>query len=174
MAYDAIVIGAGLAGLIGGLRLAEAGRNVLLLAKGHGATHWAGGTIDVAPGERPLAEVGRLAATRPEHPYARAGVEALEGAVARLREVCAAGGYPLVGSLERNTLLPTAAGALRPTALLPATMAAGATGEGGGAGPVLVAGFRELRDFYPPPARFQPAKVTEFAHMLMGAEKQRR
>ena len=28
-------------------------------------------------------------------------------------------------------------------------MAAGAMGEGGGAGPVLVAGFRDLRDFYP-------------------------
>jgi glycerol-3-phosphate dehydrogenase subunit B len=43
MAYDVIVIGAGLAGLTGGLRLAEAGQRVLLLAKGHGATHWANG-----------------------------------------------------------------------------------------------------------------------------------
>ncbi len=50
MAYDVIVIGAGVAGLIGGLRLAEAGRRVLLLAKGHGTTHWANGAIGVARG----------------------------------------------------------------------------------------------------------------------------
>ena len=55
--------------------------------------------------------------------------------------------YPYVGSLERNVLLPTAVGALRPAALLPATMAAGDARLGG---EVLLAGFHELRDFFPP------------------------
>ncbi|HEX5502402.1 MAG TPA: glycerol-3-phosphate dehydrogenase subunit GlpB, partial [Thermomicrobiales bacterium] len=144
--HDAIVIGAGLAGLLGGLRLAEAGRDVLLLAKGHGATHWAAGTIGVADGAVPLAAVERLARERPEHPYARAGVADLQAAVARLRDLCAAADYPLTGALDRNTRLPTAAGALREAALFPATMAAG---DATLPGPVLVAGFRELRDFYP-------------------------
>src|SRR6478752_1903671 len=98
MAYDVIVIGAGLAGLTGGLRLAEAGRRVLLLAKGHGATHWANGAIGVARGIAPLDEVARLA-TDPDHPYARAGAGALEAATGRLREVCAAAGYSLAGTL---------------------------------------------------------------------------
>ncbi|MFN8511857.1 MAG: FAD-dependent oxidoreductase [Chloroflexia bacterium] len=53
MPHDVVVIGAGLAGLIGGLRLAEAGRRVLLLAKGHGTTHWANGAIGVAHGDAP-------------------------------------------------------------------------------------------------------------------------
>lgn len=146
MRYDAIVIGAGLAGLIGGLWLAEAGARVLLLAKGNGATHWASGAIDVALGEDPLAAVARAGAERPEHPYRLAGADALVAAVARLRAACDAAGYPLHGALDRNLLLPTAAGALRLTALAPVTMAAG---DGLAGSEVLVAGFRELRDFYP-------------------------
>ena len=145
MAYDVIVIGAGLAGLTGGLRLAEAGRRVLLLAKGHSHTHWSAGTIGVANDEQPLAAVARLAAQL-DHPYARAGVPDLTAAVARLRELCAAANYPLAGALDRNTRLPTAVGALRPAALFPGTMAAG---DAASNAPILVAGFREFRDFFP-------------------------
>lgn len=149
MAYDTIVIGAGLAGLIGGLRLAEAGRRVLLLAKGHGVTHWASGAIGVARGTNPAEAVAHLAAD-PDHPYARAGLPALEAALGRLRAACAAADYPLTGSLGRNAALPTALGATMPAALLPGTMAAGEPGAGAPGGPLLIAGFRELRDFFPP------------------------
>ncbi len=149
MAYDVIVIGAGLAGLLGGLRLAEAGRRVLILAKGHGATHWANGAIGVARGDAPLVEVARLAAD-PEHPYARVAPATLAAALERLRDLCRAADYPLVGDLARNTLLPTAAGAALPAALLPETMRAGALDPAGDGGALLLAGFRELRDFYPP------------------------
>jgi glycerol-3-phosphate dehydrogenase subunit B len=45
--YDAIVIGAGLAGLTAAVRLAEGGADVLVLAKGVGATHLSPCTIDV-------------------------------------------------------------------------------------------------------------------------------
>lgn len=147
MMYDVVVIGAGLAGLIGGLRLAEAGYNVLLVAKGHGTTHWAAGTIDLLDGEQPRQTIGQLISEHPDHPYSRSGLEALDAALQRLRQICKDGGYPLVGSAERNTLLPTAAGALRPTALLPATMAAGDVRL---PGQMLLVGFRQLRDFYPP------------------------
>jgi glycerol-3-phosphate dehydrogenase subunit B len=149
MAYDVIVIGAGLAGLTGGLRLAEAGRRVLLLAKGHGTTHWANGAIGVAPGDAPLAAVEHLAREAPDHPYARAGVPDLLAATDRLRAACAAAGYPLHGSLERNAALPTALGATVPAALYPATMSAGAL-DHAKTGPLLIAGFRELRNFFPP------------------------
>jgi glycerol-3-phosphate dehydrogenase subunit B len=147
---DTIVIGAGLAGLMGALSLAEAGRAPLLLAKGQGTTHWTGGTVDVwgAAGERgPRAALGDLIASRPDHPYARAGVEGVEAALDRFRALMEAARYPYVGSLDRNVLLPTALGALRPAALMPATMAAGDARLGG---PLLIAGFRELRDFFPP------------------------
>lgn len=149
MAYDVIVIGAGLAGLLGGLRLAEAGKRVLILAKGHGATHWANGTIGVARGAEPLVEAARLASA-PEHPYARVNTDAIEAATARLRAVCRDVGYPLTGTLAHNTLLPTAVGASLPVALLPETMAAGALTPAASVGPMLIAGFHELRDFFPP------------------------
>src|SRR5262245_36047220 len=148
--HDTIVIGAGLAGLMGALALAEAGRKPLVLAKGQGATHWTAGTIDVwgGDGSRGLRdELEALTAARPDHPYARAGVAGVEEALARFRALTEAARYPYVGGLERNVLLPTAIGALRPAALLPATMAAGDSRLDGA---VLLAGFHELRDFFPP------------------------
>jgi glycerol-3-phosphate dehydrogenase subunit B len=147
---DTVVIGAGLAGMMGALALAEAGRRPLVLAKGQGATHWTSGTIDVWGGAEPAGlrdQLRQLIADKPDHPYARAGVAGLEAAVERFRALMSAARYPYAGSLERNVLLPTAIGALRPAALMPATMAAGDMRLGG---PVLLAGFRELRDFFPP------------------------
>ncbi len=146
---DIIVIGAGLAGLMSGLALADAGRRPLVLAKGQGATHWTSGTLDVwGAAEGGLREaVQALLAERPQHPYARAGLDGLEAAIERFRALAEAARYPYVGSLDRNVLLPTALGALRPAAFFPATMAAGDMRLGG---PVLLAGFRELRDFFPP------------------------
>jgi glycerol-3-phosphate dehydrogenase subunit B len=147
--HDTIVIGAGLAGLMGALALAEAGTRPLVLAKGHGATHWTAGTVDVwgaATGSL-RAALHDLIRDRPEHPYARVGARGVETALERFRALTEAAHYPYVGGLERNVLLPTAVGALRPAALLPATMAAGDARLGG---EILIAGFRELRDFFPP------------------------
>src|SRR5436190_9287899 len=147
---DTIVIGAGLSGLMGALALAEAGRKPLVLAKGQGATHWTSGTIDVwgaASAAEPRAALRELVLSRLDHPYARVGVDGVEQALSRFRALMEAARYPYVGSLERNVLLPTAVGALRPAALLPATMAAGDSRLGG---EVLLAGFQELRDFFPP------------------------
>ncbi len=144
-----IVIGAGLSGLMGALALAEAGLRPLLLAKGQGATHWTAGTIDVwgADERSPREAVQAIRASQSYHPYALIGVHAVEEAIARFRALTEASRYPYVGGLERNVPLPTAAGALRPAALMPVTMAAGDMRLGGD---VLIAGFRELRDFYPP------------------------
>jgi len=164
MPHDVVVIGAGLAGLIGGLRLAEAGRRVLLLAKGHGTTHWANGAIGVAHGDAPLAAVARLGNETPDHPYARAGTADLEAAITRLRAICAAADYPLAGSLDRNAHLPTALGATVQAALYPATMAAGAIDDTT-PGPLLIAGFRELRDFFPPLAA---ANLSASGHPARG------
>ena len=148
------MIGAGTAGLVAGARLAEGGARVCVLAKGVGSTHLAPATIDVlgyAPDRVPAAgpALEQFAATRPDHPYALLGVDAVAEAVGWFRSTVESGplhGYRYVGDLERNILLPTAVGALRPSALVPETMAAGdsATHDR-----VCIVGTRSLRDFHP-------------------------
>ncbi len=152
--YDAVVIGAGTAGLTAGARLAEGGARVCVLAKGVGSTHLAPGTIDVLgyTPERvsePGAALRDFTAAHPDHPYALIGLDAVAEAMSWFRACAEAGplpGYRYVGDLERNLLLPSAVGALRPSALVPETMAGGAAGAGER---VCVIGPRELRDFHP-------------------------
>ena len=76
MTHDAVVIGAGLAGLTAALRLADEGRRVLVVAKGVGSTRLAPATIDVlgfADGqvESPTRSLPRFADAHPGHPYGR-------------------------------------------------------------------------------------------------------
>jgi glycerol-3-phosphate dehydrogenase subunit B len=157
--YDAVVIGAGVAGLTAAARLAESGARVCVLAKGVGSTHLAPGTVDVLgyepdgsePARRvdsPARALPSFVAARPNHPYALVGVDAIRSALDWFVERIAHGpqpGYRYVGDLERNHLLPTAVGAARPSALVPETMAAG---DLRAAGAVCVVGLHPLRDLH--------------------------
>ena len=150
--YDAIVIGAGVAGLTAAIRLAEGGARVCVLAKGVGSTHLAPGTVDVlgyAPDrvEDPSAALPAFVAERAGHPYALVGVGAIAPAVEWFRGCIDRGpqpDYAYVGDLSRNHLLPTAVGAVRPSALVPETAAAG---DIRAETPICVVGLRVLRDF---------------------------
>ncbi len=151
MTDSALVIGAGLAGLTAGLRLAQGGWRVRLLAKGVGGTHLGGGTIDVlgyAPQlvEHPWQALPAFLAAQPQHPYARAGLPALSAAAEWFLSTTASLGLAYTGSIKENYLLPTAVGAAKPAALVPASMAAGELRAGG---KFLFVGFSNLRDFYP-------------------------
>lgn len=149
MIYDAVVIGAGVAGLTAALRLAEEGAAVAVVSKGVGSIQVTGGTIDVlgyAPDvvDRPRAALERWAAANPAHPYAVVGGAAVEQAVGWFKRHM--DDYPYVGDLERNFLLPSAAGVPRPTAVAPETMAAGDVSSGGR---FALVGIRGFKDFYP-------------------------
>jgi glycerol-3-phosphate dehydrogenase subunit B len=152
--HDAIVIGAGLAGLTAACRLAEAGARVLVLAKGSGSTNLWPGTIDVlgyAPDrvDGPAGELPGFLAANPGHPYGLVGVDGIAEAVEWFRDRFAderLPGYAYRGDMARNHLLPTAVGVPKPSALLPETMAAGDVREGY---TVAIVSFRSLRDFHP-------------------------
>jgi glycerol-3-phosphate dehydrogenase subunit B len=151
--YDAVVVGAGVAGLTAATRLAEGGARVCVLAKGVGCTHLTAGTIDVLGYDpervaEPARSLPGFLAAHPDHPYALLGVEAIGRGLEWFAERVARGpkpGYRYTGGLERNHLLPTAVGAARPSALVPETMAAGDLRD---AAPVCVVGVRVLRDFH--------------------------
>jgi glycerol-3-phosphate dehydrogenase subunit B len=152
--FDAVVIGAGTAGLVTGTRLAQDGARVCVLAKGVGSTHLAPATIDVlgyAPErvDAPGPAMEQLIAARPDHPYALLGTEVVASALSWFAQIVPSGplpGYVYGGSLEHNQLLPTAVGALRPSALVPETMA---NGEASGLRRVCIVGTPALRDFHP-------------------------
>jgi glycerol-3-phosphate dehydrogenase subunit B len=91
---DVLVIGGGLAGAVAALAAQARGASVLLVRRSPGATALSGGAMGVAPdldalpgdplrGRRsPLESARRLAARRPDHPYARLGTGGLEEALA--------------------------------------------------------------------------------------------
>ena len=139
---DVVVIGLGPAGLSAALRLAESGRRVLLVAKGEGGFQLSQGTIDVfgyapQPVTNPLTAIGGLTNG---HPYAQLGADRVRDAVSWLRDEL--GEELLVGDPSRNYRLPTALGAMRPTALAQPSMVAAHQ-----AASYAVVGFRQLKDF---------------------------
>ena len=149
MSPDAVVVGAGLAGLTAGVRLAQAGLRTTLVAKGPGATHLAPPTIDVlgyAPDlvEHPAAALASFVAERPDHPYARLPADTVAASAEWLRALVPSLAY--VGTIEENLLLPTAVGVPKPSAFVPEAMAAGDLRSGGR---FAFAGLRALKDFYP-------------------------
>lgn len=153
---DVLVIGAGLAGLVAAWHAAASpAHRVRLISKGWGATHWHSGCIDVLgyypfsndqAVEVPLERLRLLFANEPHHPYTLVGIEAIGAALTAFQQLCQAADYPLHGSLEQNWLLPTAAGALRPTCLAPQTMIAGDARD---RSPLAIVGLAGLLDFYP-------------------------
>ncbi len=153
--HDVVVVGAGLAGLAAAVRLAESGARVLVLAKGIGATHLAGSTIDVLGYaldqrvERPVDALPAFLGEQPGHPYAHVGADGIRAAVTWFKDRIANGslpGYAYVGDAEENLLLPSAVGVPRPSAVVPETMAGGDLRD---PAPILVAGFRAMKDFHP-------------------------
>lgn len=146
MSPDVVVIGAGTAGLTAAIRLAERGARVLVLASGEGALPLATGQVDVLGYAPDLVEdpLQQISAVNESHPYRRVGQAEVQGSLHWFLETAAPLGYE--GSLHRNRLQPTALGGLRPTCLVPESMAAGDLSAGA---QLLVVGLSGFRDFYP-------------------------
>lgn len=147
--YDVVVIGLGLAGLVAALAATGRGARTLVVGRGHGTLRFRPGSIDVLgywagqPVDAPAAALEALARVEPDHPYAVAGDDLAAG-LAAVRAAAAAAGVRLEGSLDRNLLVGTAAGTLRPSCLVAASLGAGWPDAS-----VLVVGLAGYRDFQP-------------------------
>ena len=139
-----IVVGQGLAGLLSAIAVARGGHQVTDVAFGQSSLPLGPGVADVFGyvSGRPLAQpFDAVAGAVPGHPYNTIGYEATWAGVELLRELVG----PLLESQgQRNTLLPTALGVMRPTYLYQPSMAAGALGQ-----PKVIVGLTRLKDFYP-------------------------
>ena len=149
LADKVVVVGAGMAGLVSAIRLRRAGMDVTLVTKGIGGIQLGQGTVDVlgyVPEcvlDDPLAAVTAYGRSHPRHPYATLTADDVRTGAEFLRDLLP---ETFVGNLERNYLLPTAIGALRPTALPHASMV---EGEATAGKKMVFVGLRQLKDFWP-------------------------
>jgi len=154
---DLLVIGAGLSGLMAAYTAVKAGMRVTIAAKGLGSMHWGAGTIDVLgytatqpelPVKRPLEQIQSLIQQNPQHPYALLTNEHIAQTLATFVALSKDIGVPYGGATNPgdNLLLPSPAGAARPTYLAPKAQLAGDLSR---SEPMLIVGFEGLRDFYP-------------------------
>lgn len=155
MRSDIAVVGSGLAALVATRAIQQAGRDVVLVWPGLSSLYFLYATVDVlgyvsasdmSPVENPSHAVQTLIADHPEHPYAKAGMRALEDGVTQFFDWVNEAGLHWQGSLTRNLLLPTATGAAKPSCLVPATMAAGDLERDAS---IVLCGFDGYQDFVP-------------------------
>jgi len=143
---DVLVVGGGLAGSMAALSAADAGAQVRLVSHKKSTLRQASGLVDVlgavdgdAPIVDPFAAVDRLP---DDHPYRVVGVGAIREGLRRFDDV-AGDGY-VGGHTDRNALVVTHGGTVKPTARYPTSVAPGVASEGSD---TLLVGFRGLTDF---------------------------
>jgi glycerol-3-phosphate dehydrogenase subunit B len=148
MHYDLIIIGMGLSGLMAAKTAAEAGQKVLIVGKGMGALCLFSNTIDVlgqVPKTMKMEEgLSQWIKDHPEHPYSKVGPERIEESFSSFLSLFPSP-YSFQAIGNTNSFLPTGAGTLRPTYLVPTTMIEAASLDGGH---TLIAGFEGFKDFY--------------------------
>jgi glycerol-3-phosphate dehydrogenase subunit B len=155
MKTDVAVIGTGLAALTAARTVQQSGRQVVLVWPGLSSLYFLFATVDVIgyptaiaaePIANPAEAVARLIGQEPTHPYARAGMNAIEASITLMLEWFKEAGLLWEGALNRNFLLPTATGTPKPCCLAPASMTAGDLSR---PQPIVLCGFTGYQDFAP-------------------------
>ncbi len=149
-----LVIGAGLAGLSSALMLQEAGHNVTIVARGMGGLLLSNGTVDIlgwpegSASTEPVIDLRtgltEFAQSHPHHPYHAIGAENTFAGTAWLTQKLDFFDPVTPQEITENKFMPTAVGAVRPSALIPHSMEHSVLRDGM---KLLVVGFRRLKDF---------------------------
>ncbi len=153
---DLLVIGAGLSGLMAAYTAAKSGLSVRVINKGLGSMHWSAATVDLLgytysnqkqSVKRPFTTITALRDSNPDHPYALLTEDGIRFALGEFVALTKEIGLPYGGSGSGDNLfLPSPAGAPRPTYLAPQAQLAGDLGR---SEPMLIVGFKGMRDFFP-------------------------
>lgn len=148
MHYDLIIIGLGLSGLMAAKKAAEMGKKVLIIGKGMGSLCLFSNTIDILGTLSKAMNISdglsQWIKDHPQHPYSKIGWERISEALSSFTSL-----FPPPYSFQtlgnRNYFIPTGAGTLHPTYLIPISMIAGSSLKEGTA---LFVGFKGFKDFY--------------------------
>src|ERR1700726_2549728 len=155
MKFDIAVVGSGLTALVATRTLQKAGRNPVLIWPGLSSLYFLYATVDVLgyvdattaqPVEEPVTGVRQLIAANPDHPYARAGLAALQDGSSLLLEWLREAGFSGQGPLARTLPPPPATGPPKPSCLVPTSMVAGDLQRDE---PIAFCGFDGYQDFIP-------------------------
>ncbi|MXR50635.1 glycerol-3-phosphate dehydrogenase subunit GlpB [Halovenus sp. WSH3] len=143
---DVLVIGGGLAGLTSALAAARAGADTRLVSYKQSTLRNASGLIDVlgytSDGEGPLADPYAAIPDLPEeHPYRTVGVDTVRTAMSAFDDAVPSyrGGHT-----DRNALVPTHGGTVKPTARYPDSAADGLASDDRD---VALVGLESMTDF---------------------------
>ncbi|MEQ8188837.1 MAG: anaerobic glycerol-3-phosphate dehydrogenase subunit GlpB [Candidatus Eremiobacterota bacterium] len=154
MMYNTVIIGAGLAGCSAALSVIKSGKKPVILSRGLGNLYSSSGYIDLLgyypvtekkPVMSPVLSLEKLMTEKPYHPYSITGIDMIKEAFSYFLSISSDMGLPYCGSLEKNMLMPTAAGSLVPTTLFPKT----ADRDLNSFQKIVVTGIKELIDFFP-------------------------
>ncbi|NHN41080.1 glycerol-3-phosphate dehydrogenase subunit GlpB [Halorubellus sp. JP-L1] len=146
---DVLVVGGGLAGMIAALAASDAGASVRVVTDSESTLQQASGLVDVlgypTPHEGEGGDSGQYPAPNPfaavealpeSHPYRVVGADALRGGLGVFDD--AVGDLYRGSHTDRNALVPTVGGTVKPTARYPASVAPGLASDEGA---MLLVGF---------------------------------
>ncbi|WP_252180246.1 glycerol-3-phosphate dehydrogenase subunit GlpB [Endozoicomonas sp. 4G] len=179
MKFDSLVIGGGLAGMVCGIRCAQAGLKTGIVSKGESGLSFASGTIDVLGHDtdgqvllNPFEGIEQLIAEKPDHPYAKTGIDAVKKALSWFQDLsgefempC----YPVSEGVNHQRI--TALGVLRPTYLAPDSMTRlPLVDTARDLRRIAVVNIEGFRDFQPELAAMNLRRLPELAGVEMTAE----